>query len=202
MSFNFSSLALLLEPSESSAQLRRFIIDKEIPSFISSDSNLNSFIKSTGLTFSLNPSQKTAIVKALAAENYALIKGMPGTGKTSTVATLIRLLVLMGRSVLVTSHTHSAVDNLLLLLHKNGVDFLRLGSKTRVHPDLWEKCDEVVSQSCDTPAKLSKLYNQAVFISLKLFVWHVFISYVLFLIECCWSDLSWLWSCATSETYI
>lgn len=161
-SFNFSSIALLLEHSENSAQLRRFIIDKEIPSFLSCDNYLDNFIKSTGLTFNLNLSQKSAIIKALAADNYALIKGMPGTGKTSTVATLIQLLVLMGRSVLVTSHTHSAVDNLLLLLHKNGLDFLRLGSKTRVHPDLWEKCDEVISESCDTPEKLTKLYNQAV----------------------------------------
>jgi len=164
VAFNFSSLALLLEPSENSAQLRRFIIDKEMPSFLS-DNHLDSFIKSSGLTLNLNSSQRSAIIKTLAADNYALIKGMPGTGKTSTVAALIRLLVLMGRSVLVTSHTHSAVDNLLLLLHKNKIDFLRLGSKTRVHPDLWEKCDEVVSQSCDTPEKLSKLYNQAVLYS-------------------------------------
>lgn len=162
IAFNFSSLALLLEPSENSAQLRRYIIDKEIPKFLPINSNLDSFIKSTGLTLNLNLSQRSAIIKALVAENYAFIKGMPGTGKTSTVATLIRLLVLMGRSVLVTSHTHSAVDNLLLLLHKNGIDFLRLGSKTRVHPDLWGKCDKVVSQSCDSADKISKLYNQAV----------------------------------------
>lgn len=162
MAFNFSSLALLLEPSENSAQLRRYIIDKEIPTFLPTKSNMDSFIKSSGLTINLNFSQKSAIIKALVADNYALIKGMPGTGKTSTVATLIRLLVLMGRSVLVTSHTHSAVDNLLLLLHKNGIDFLRLGSKNCVHPDLWEKCDKVVSQSCDSTDKLSKLYNQVV----------------------------------------
>lgn len=161
VSFNFSSLALLLEPSENSAKLRRYIIDKEIPSFKSPD-NLNSFIDSTGLTFNLNSSQRSAIIKALAAENFVLIKGMPGTGKTSTVATLIRLLVLMGRSVLITSHTHSAVDNLLLILHKNKIDFLRLGSKERVHPDLLEKCDKVVTESCDTPEKLSKLYSQKV----------------------------------------
>lgn len=162
ISFNFSSIALLLKPSENSAQLRRFIIDKKIPSFLSSVNHLDSFIESTGLILSLNSSQRSAIVKALSADNYALIKGMPGTGKTSTVATLIQLLVLMGRSVLVTSHTHSAVDNLLLLLHKNGMDFLRLGSKSRVHPDLWEKCDEVISENCDTTEKLTKLYNQAV----------------------------------------
>lgn len=164
IAFNFSSLALLLDTSENSMQLRRFIIDKEIPSFLSTNSDLESFIKSTGLTTSLNSSQRSAIIKALAADNFVLIKGMPGTGKTSTLVTLIRLFVLMGRSVLVTSHTHSAVDNLLMLLHKAGVNFLRLGSKTRIHPDLWGKCDEVVTQSCDTPIKLSTLYNEAVYI--------------------------------------
>lgn len=160
VAFNFSSLALLLEPSENSAQLRQFIIDKEMPLFLSSDNHLKPFIKSSDLTLNLNSSQKSAIFKTLAANNYVLIKGMPGTGKTATVAALIQILVLMGRSVLVTSHTHSAVDNLLLLLHKNKIDFLRLGSKTRIHPDLWGKCDEVVSQHCDTPEQLSKLYNE------------------------------------------
>lgn len=160
--FNIYSLALLLEPSENSSQLRRFIIDKEIPSFLSFNGHLDSFIESTGLTLTLNLSQKSAITKALSADHYALIKGMPGTGKTSTVATLIQLLALMGRSVLVTSHTNSAVDNLLLLLHKNGIDFLRLGTTTRVHPDLLGKCDSVVSKTCETPEQLSKLYNKVV----------------------------------------
>lgn len=154
-----------MEPSENSAQLRRFIIDKEMPSFLSSDNDLKPFIKSSELILNLNSSQKSAIIKTLAANNYVLIKGMPGTGKTATVVALIQILVLMGRSVLVTSHTHSAVDNLLLLLHKNKIDFLRLGSKTRIHPDLWGKCDEVVSQHCDTPEQLSKLYNEVVLCS-------------------------------------
>lgn len=162
--FNFSSIALLLEPSENSARLRQFIIDKEIPSFLSTDSHISSFIKSTGLSLDLNSSQNSAITKALAATNYVLIKGMPGTGKTSTVVTLIKLLVLMGRSVLVTSFTHSAVDNLLLLLDKSGVDFLRLGSNMRIHPDLWGKSESEVSKNCDTPEKLSNLYSQVVFI--------------------------------------
>lgn len=164
ISFNFSSLALLLEPSENSARLRQFIIDKEIPSFLSTDSHILSFIKSTGLSLDLNSSQNSAITKALAATNYVLIKGMPGTGKTSTVVTLIKLLVLMNRSVIVTSHTHSAVDNLLLLLDKSGVDFLRLGSNTRIHPDLRGKSESEVFKNCDTPEKLSNLYSQVVFI--------------------------------------
>lgn len=39
---------------------------------------------------------------------------MPGTGKTTTITQLIQLLVGCGKSVLVTSYTHSSVDNLML----------------------------------------------------------------------------------------
>ena len=61
---------------------------------------------------------------------------MPGTGKTSTVAFCLRCMLALGRSVLVTAYTHSAVDNLLLKLHQHGVPFLRLGPKPQVHASL------------------------------------------------------------------
>ena len=41
---------------------------------------------------------------------------MPGTGKTTTIACLVEVLVAQGKSVLLTSYTHSAVDNILLKL--------------------------------------------------------------------------------------
>ena len=41
---------------------------------------------------------------------------MPGTGKTTVIATLVRYLVSCGKSVLLTAYTHSAVDNILLKL--------------------------------------------------------------------------------------
>src|SRR6218665_2134825 len=37
-------------------------------------------------------------------------------GKTSTIVAIIRILVICGLSVLLTSYTHSAVDNILLKL--------------------------------------------------------------------------------------
>ncbi|KAF7314319.1 DNA replication helicase [Mycena kentingensis (nom. inval.)] len=88
---------------------------------------------------SLNPNQQDAIQKVLTAEDYALILGMPGTGKTTVIAAIIKLLVGMGKSVLLTSYTHSAVDNILLKL-KGEVDFdiLRLGNVDKVHPDAVE----------------------------------------------------------------
>ena len=45
---------------------------------------------------------------------------MPGTGKTTTIACLVQVLVARGYSVLLTSFTNSAVDNVLLKLIGNG----------------------------------------------------------------------------------
>jgi DNA replication ATP-dependent helicase Dna2 len=46
---------------------------------------------------------------------------------------LIRLLVACGRSVLLTSYTHSAVDNILVKLQSFDVAFLRIGSVSSVN---------------------------------------------------------------------
>lgn len=63
---------------------------------------------------SMNVDQKAAIAKVMSAKDYALVLGMPGTGKTTTIAHIIRTLVAKGKSVLLTSYTHTAVDNILL----------------------------------------------------------------------------------------
>jgi molybdopterin-guanine dinucleotide biosynthesis protein len=57
---------------------------------------------------------------------------MPGTGKTTTIAHIIRALVENGKSVLLTSYTHTAVDNILLKLKNDGIKMLRLGSIAKV----------------------------------------------------------------------
>ena len=41
---------------------------------------------------------------------------MPGTGKTSTIVHAVRALLARGASILLTSYTNSAVDNILLKL--------------------------------------------------------------------------------------
>jgi len=81
----------------------------------------------------LNNNQKQAIDKVLRADDYALILGMPGTGKTTVIAAIIKTLVAMGKTVLLTSYTHSAVDTILLKL-KDVSDFgiLRLGNTDKV----------------------------------------------------------------------
>ena len=57
-------------------------------------------------------------MQVLTAQDYALILGMPGTGKsTITIACLIEYLVALEKTVLLSSYTHSAVDNILLKLN-------------------------------------------------------------------------------------
>ena len=85
----------------------------------------------------LNSTQLNAISHVLSAEDYALILGMPGTGKTTVIAELVRTLVSRGRTVLVASYTHSAVDTILMKLSRmggegGGFGILRLGNVDKV----------------------------------------------------------------------
>lgn len=84
----------------------------------------------------LNPDQIEALDKVRSARDYALILGMPGTGKTTTIAAIIKTLVSEGKTVLLTSYTHSAVDNILLKLKSTNLKTLRLGTRDKVHPEI------------------------------------------------------------------
>ena len=96
------------------------VVDLRAPVFSSSpDAIMPSLTQRTpGPPTNLNPSQLNAISHVLSAEDYALILGMPGTGKTTVIAELVRTLVSRGKTVLVTSYTHSAVDTILTKLSK------------------------------------------------------------------------------------
>ena len=83
----------------------------------------------------LNESQQQAMMKVLQARDYALLLGMPGTGKTTTIAEIIKELVQRGKSVLLTSYTHSAVDTILLKLLDVDFEVLRIGRSEKVRGD-------------------------------------------------------------------
>ncbi|KIY67509.1 Dna2-domain-containing protein [Cylindrobasidium torrendii FP15055 ss-10] len=119
--------------AEGDSKRRDAIVDLVPPRF----SDVEMPLKAARPVDSLNENQRLAVNKVLSAEDYALILGMPGTGKTTVIGALIRVLTNMGKSVLLTSYTHSAVDTILLKL-KDGVDFsvLRLGNVDKVHPDV------------------------------------------------------------------
>jgi superfamily I DNA and/or RNA helicase len=97
----------------------------------------------------LNESQQAAVRLALAAEQVALIHGPPGTGKTRTLVEVVRQQLLLGRSVLVTAASNSAVDHLTRQLVAERVKPLRLGHPTRVAEDLTELTAETQMQATD-----------------------------------------------------
>jgi DNA replication ATP-dependent helicase Dna2 len=87
-----------------------------------------------------------------------MILGMPGTGKTTTLVYLIMTLVSMKKTVLLTAYTHSAVDNVLLKLLDKDVDFLRVGTLSKMHPRIRKKYAEE-RENVNSVADLTRLYT-------------------------------------------
>lgn len=114
-----------------SEKIRRLIVDLEPPSFKSMATQYTISDKD-----SLNIDQQKAIEKVMSAKDYALVLGMPGTGKTTTIAHIIRALIAQKKSVLLTSYTHTAVDNILLKLEEDEIPILRLGAPAKVHHEV------------------------------------------------------------------
>lgn len=134
-----SNIASMMEKDLFQAQkLRRLIVEGEPPVFEPASS---AYTMSDSAKSSLNVDQKQAIDKVMSAKDYALVLGMPGTGKTTTIAHIIRALVVQGKSVLLTSYTHTAVDNILLKIRNENIRILRIGARPKVHPEVQEFVD-------------------------------------------------------------
>ena len=114
--------------------IRRLVVDLQKPTF-KHDSTTYS-LSGPPSQMNVNDDQRAAIEKIMSAQDYALVLGMPGTGKTTTIAHIIRALVAKGKSVLLTSYTHTAVDNILLKIQHDEIDILRLGAIAKVHPEV------------------------------------------------------------------
>jgi DNA replication ATP-dependent helicase Dna2 len=84
-----------------------------------------------------NEGQNQAVNLGVNANDCALIHGPPGTGKTYTIARLIRALVDRGDRVLLTAFTNRAVDNALEALRDQGFeDICRVGTDTGIREDM------------------------------------------------------------------
>lgn len=78
-----------------------------------------------------NAKQAEAVGMAYGAEQIACIQGPPGTGKTRVLALIARLMVKRGERILMTSHTHTAINNALNKIHAQGVPVLKVGRETQ-----------------------------------------------------------------------
>lgn len=83
-------------------------------------------------------------------------------GKTATIVSLVRMLDALGFSVLVTSHTNSAVDNVLCKLLPYNLNMLRLGASSKAAPSLKKFTEEALISTASSMEHLDTLMKQKV----------------------------------------
>lgn len=88
----------------------------------------------------LNDEQNLAVERAVQMQDYLLIHGPPGTGKTAVIAAIVQKLTARGERVLLAAFTNQAVDNMLSRLEREGYhDFVRLGHDRSVDARVSER---------------------------------------------------------------
>lgn len=112
---------MLLNPD--TQRQRELIVDLKEPSYEEKNSVISQHLTSKIDKKNINEDQFNAIekvdilnfiiLKTLRAKDYNLILGMPGTGKTYVIVLLLKILLERGDTILLSSYTHSAVDNIL-----------------------------------------------------------------------------------------
>lgn len=134
---NVESL-FVLDEAGNSEKLRSLIVELRRPCFGRLPEHDQAFLEKfckdiSNKGMNVNAEQRRALQMSVQAQDYLLILGMPGTGKTATLAAIVLAAVKRRRTVLLCSHTRAAVDNALSrLLDLDFTDFVRVGQRSHV----------------------------------------------------------------------
>ena len=116
----------------------------------------------------LNKSQREAVLRCLAARDFFLIHGPPGTGKTIACIEIIAQLVEHDREqknenskILAAADSNVAVDNLVERLDEIGVKVVRIGHPARVIPSLRKRSLDYLVQAVPEYTKAQELRKKA-----------------------------------------
>lgn len=154
--------------SARAARLRKFIIDLEAPTAASitiEDQKLIHAVDKEARLLNLNKEQHHAVRCAVLCKDYSLVLGMPGAGKTTAIVAMVRSLATVGKRVLLTSYTNSAVDNVLLKLaemagKEDFITFVRVGREGRVNPKLVDFTPSGAQHKAATAGELASLVDR------------------------------------------
>ncbi len=95
-----------------------------LPSFNPADYE---YAELLALSEGYNAKQAQAVALGYAAETLTWIQGPPGTGKTRVLSLIARLLVERGEQLLITAHTHMAINHALNKIYAQGVPVVKVG---------------------------------------------------------------------------
>lgn len=125
---------LIKTESKRLVELQKKILGYEKPYFLEE--------KYTGVS-ALNKSQQKAVEKVLGAQDFAIIHGPPGTGKTTTLVEAIKETLKRESQVLVCAPSNAAVDLLTEKLTQQGISVVRIGHPARID-------DEILNQTLES----------------------------------------------------
>ncbi|AGB40299.1 DNA helicase, putative [Halobacteroides halobius DSM 5150] len=108
----------------------------------------------------LNDSQRQAVRSALAAKDFFLVHGPPGTGKTMTSIEILQQEA-GEKNILATADSNTAVDNLVERLVARGVKVLRVGHPARVNSLVREYTLDHIIQEHPKYKEASQLRDKA-----------------------------------------
>jgi len=151
------------------AQFRELLINDKEPQFFPIK-NIQA-VEASLVQSQLNASQCDAITHALGANDLAIIHGPPGTGKTTTVAELIRQAVSKGQRVLACAPSNTGVDNLLEKLVGLRIDAIRIGHPARVLESLQEHTLDYLVEADPAMKVIREMRREAELLSSKAGKW-------------------------------
>jgi DNA replication ATP-dependent helicase Dna2 len=158
--------------SARATRLRKFIVDLEAPAAVAAASitttgeqKLIQAVDNEARLLNLNKEQHHAVRCAALCNDYALVLGMPGAGKTTAIVAMVRSLARVGKRVLLTSYTNSAVDNVLLKLaeiagKEDFIPFVRVGREGRINPTLVDFTPSGAQHKATTAGELASLVDR------------------------------------------
>lgn len=109
----------------------------------------------------LNAEQQEAASRALGAEDFFLVHGPPGTGKSTVLAQIVAESVHRGQRVLCTAASNAAVDHLTSLCLGRGLRTLRIGHPARVSPGIQEHTLDLVVEENPDRILARELFDEA-----------------------------------------